>query len=122
MRRAAAGCRCSNGSSGRKRNLFILPDGRRVWPALEISTDEARDRLPPISNTSSCSTHARRWSCWRWPPRPFTPDEQRTLCEWIDRAVGHPMEARITYVDTIPRGTTGKYEDVRSEVNADDAG
>jgi hypothetical protein len=49
--------------------------------------------------------------------RSLTPAEEERLRGWVITAVGHPFEVRFRYVDSIPRGTLGKFEDFRCEVD-----
>lgn len=101
---------------GRQRQMFVLPDGRKVWPSLEISEAEHAKEMPPIQQFQLIQRTRDRLELMVVSPRLFTDDEQQLIRSWVDRAVGCRLELKITYVSDIARGATGKYEDFRCEV------
>ncbi len=48
--------------------------------------------------------------------RPLLADEEALVRSWVDMAIGFSFQLKVTYVDEIPRGRTGKYEDIRCDV------
>ncbi len=50
------------------------------------------------------------------PSRPVTREEEERLREITIRKLGYPFNIRFTYLDEIPRDSSGKFEDFRSEV------
>jgi phenylacetate-CoA ligase len=101
---------------GRQRNLLILPDGRRVWPSLELSAAEQTADAPPVQQFQLIQRTIDSLELLLVAPRLFTDDEVRLIHNWVDRAIGCHLALKITYVQEIPRGPSGKYEDVRCEV------
>ncbi|HVU87092.1 MAG TPA: hypothetical protein VHD36_07210 [Pirellulales bacterium] len=121
-----APCPCGRGLPslrrimGRQRNMAVLPDGRRRWPAIELAgTDEVAD-FPPIHQFQLIQRTRALMEMLLVVHRPLEPDEEERLRGWVIRAVGHPFEVRLQYVDAIPRATLGKFEDFRCEIDADE--
>ena len=124
--RGGAPCPCGRGLPalrrimGRQRNMAILPDGRRRWPAIELAgTDDVAD-FPPIHQFQLIQRTRTMMEMLLIVHRPLTPEEEDRLRGWVIIAVGHPFEVRFRYVDAIPRGKLGKFEDFRCDI--DDAG
>lgn len=101
---------------GRQRNMFLLPDGRKVWPALELSEAEQATEMPPVQQFQLIQRTRSRLELLVVSPRPFTDEEQQLIHAWVDRSIGCRLDLKITYVEKIERGPTGKYEDFRCEV------
>jgi hypothetical protein len=53
-------------------------------------------------------------------PRKLTPQEQTKLGEIFAASLRHPFKLNFKYLDEIPRGSNGKFEDFISEVAAVD--
>jgi phenylacetate-CoA ligase len=122
----AALCPCGRGLPalrrimGRQRNMALLPDGRRRWPAIELAgTDEVAD-FPPVHQFQLIQRTRAMMEMLLVVHRPLTPEEEERLRGWVITAVGHPFEVRFCYVDAIPRSALGKFEDFRCEVDAGD--
>ncbi len=104
---------------GRQRNMALLPDGRRRWPAVELAgTDDVAD-FPPVHQFQLIQRTRAMMEMLLVVHRPLAADEEERLRGWVTRAVGHPFEVRLQYVEAIPRSTLGKFEDFRCEVDAD---
>jgi len=98
---------------GRQRNLFILPDGRRIWPSFELRDGES---MPPIFQYQLIQRSRHELELLVVAPRTFSPDEEAFARLLVARSISPDMSLKITYVDSIPRGRTGKFEDFRCEI------
>ena len=114
-------CSCGRGLPvlrrivGRQRNMFTLPNGDRVWPSLELTADETTE-VPPVQQFQLIQRTLNGLEILLVTPRPLTDAEIAVVRAMVDRAIGHPMELKITYVEKIARGATGKYEDCRNDL------
>jgi len=121
---AEVGERCSCGRGlpvlkrivGRQRNMFLLPDGRHVWPTLEVTPEEVAT-MPPLQQFQLVQRTVESVELLLVTPRRFTAVEEQFMRHLVDRSLGCPLDLKISYVDEIPRGASGKYEDFRSEVS-----
>jgi phenylacetate-CoA ligase len=117
-------CACGRGLPvltrvlGRERSMLRLPDGRRVFP------DPYREfaRFPAIRQWQITQESPHRLRLRLAASRPLSRDEGIALCQELNRNFGHPFEIAVSYVDEIPREPSGKYVDVRSELDDDAAG
>ncbi|MBL9124642.1 MAG: phenylacetate--CoA ligase family protein [Planctomycetaceae bacterium] len=101
---------------GRQRNMAILPDGRRRWPAIELAeTDELAD-FPPIHQFQLVQRSTTAMEMLLVVHRPLSAADEDRLRAWIVSAVGYPFEVAFRYVDSIPRSPLGKFEDFRCEI------
>lgn len=99
---------------GRVRNMLTLPDGRRIWPRLSVGFYQQIAAMPikqiqvvqksleKVQLTMVCDS--------------LTTDQERVITETLCGALGHPFQVDFVYVDRIPRGPGGKYEDFMSEL------
>ncbi len=101
---------------GRQRNMAILPDGRRRWPAIELAGTDDLAEFPPIHQFQLIQRTRHMMEMLLVTQRPLESHEEELLRGWITTALGHPFEILITYVADIPRGALGKFEDFRCEV------
>ena len=104
---------------GRQRNMFLLPDGQKRWPALEIDPTAAFQGQLPVRQFQIIQRSLREIDVKLVVVRPLGSEEEaaiRTmLAEWFDDC----FAVRLIYVDEIPLGPTGKYEDFRCEIDTD---
>jgi phenylacetate-CoA ligase len=113
-------CRCGRGLPvlkrimGRERNLLVLPDGRSRWPSLGQGADLAS--LPPFHQVQIVQKTVNRLEVRAVVPAVLSRAQEDQVREYIRREFGYPFEIAFTYVDEIPRGLGGKWEDFRSEV------
>ncbi|MEQ8356861.1 MAG: hypothetical protein RH942_15065 [Kiloniellaceae bacterium] len=93
---------------GRVRNMLVLPDGQRVWPAFGTRTLVT---LGPVRQFQFVQHDRRnieaRFALWR----PFEGDEEQRLLAHVRATMPEGMTVRITLADEIPRSAGGKYED-----------
>ena len=101
---------------GRQRNLFVLPDGRRRWPALEL--DPATAGSLPVSQFQVIQRTLHDVEVKLVASRPLSPDEETLLRSHVAEWLGYEFRVTFHYVDDIPRSAGGKYEDFRCEVSA----
>jgi phenylacetate-CoA ligase len=111
-------CACGRGLPvltrvlGRVRNLVTLPTGARVG-AMFVN-DVFKDA--PVAQFQVVQRAVDHLEMRVVPTRPFTAgDEQRISADVVAR-LGHPFRITFSYLDEIPRGPGGKFEDFRSEI------
>ncbi|HEY4311713.1 MAG TPA: hypothetical protein VGN12_19865 [Pirellulales bacterium] len=102
---------------GRQRNMAILPDGRRRWPSIELVGTEDLADFPPIHQFQLIQRSRTSMEMLLVALRPLTPADEERLRGWVLTALGHPFEVGFRYVDEIPRGPLGKFEDFRCEID-----
>jgi phenylacetate-CoA ligase len=101
---------------GRQRNMLRLPSGERRWPSIELANTSAVTDFPPIHQFQLIQRSLKSLELLLVALRPLTPAEEEKLRGWVLAAAGYPFEVAIRYVDSIPRGAQGKFEDFRSEL------
>ncbi len=101
---------------GRARNMAVLPDGRRRWPAVELAGTTDLAEFPPIHQFQLVQRNLSLMEMLLVVHRRLTAMEEDRLRGWVITAVGHPFEVKFIYVDAIPRSPLGKFEDFRCEV------
>lgn len=112
-------CTCGRGLPaferivGRKRNLVVLPDGRRYWPLVGYKTwmDIAPIRQAQFFQKDRQTVEARLVT-----PRPLTPDEQSGFIGALQFALGFPFRIEISYHSMLSPSPGGKFEDFISLV------
>jgi len=50
------------------------------------------------------------------PTQPFTLEDERRISDSVVSRLGHPFRITFSYLEEIPRGPGGKFEDFRSEI------
>ena len=97
---------------GRARNMLTLPTGDRIWPMVGMAL-----RLDvPVQNFQIVQKDLESLEVRIVSAQPLNEVQEdgvrASLHEWI----GTPFRIYFSYVDEIPRGPGGKYEDFISEV------
>jgi phenylacetate-coenzyme A ligase PaaK-like adenylate-forming protein len=118
---AGAPCACGRGLPvlerilGRRRNMFVAADGRRLWPSFGARgfTDVAPVRQHQLVQKSHALLEARLVTA-----APLTPAQEDALRALILRNLPGGVEVRFAYLDAIARSANGKFEDFMSEVAA----
>jgi len=100
---------------GRRRNMLVLPDGRRRWPLTGLYEFRA---IAPIRRAQTIQLDGERLEVRFVADRAITAHEARGLAEAVRRWIGHPFEVRFTRVDAFPANASGKFEDFVSLVPA----
>ncbi len=101
---------------GRKRNMFILPSGEQRWPAFELDPTAAFTRSLPVSQFQVIQRSLREIEVMLVSYRPLTFEEEFGLRSHVSEWLGYPFDVTFTYVDSIPRSPSGKFEDFRCDV------
>ncbi len=83
---------------GRERNLATLPDGSRFWPS--FPAEDWAD-IAPIRQIQMIQKTTR---------------EEEELTKVLHASLGHPFNFTFTYLEHIPKGKNGKYEDFISRI------
>ncbi len=113
-------CSCGRGLPvlqrvmGRQRNILVLPDGQQRWPALGQAGDLAH--LPRFHQFQVIQRSLEHVEVMLVAPRVLTAQEEDAARSYLREMLGYPFEILFTYVDRIPCGPIGKFEDFRSEV------
>ncbi len=98
---------------GRSRNMLRLPDGSQVWPAFSTAMSEA---LPSLRQAQLIQRSRDRVSAVMVVARPLTADEEAAARTIVGRAVRQGLAVDLEYVAEIPRSASGKFEEVRCEI------
>ena len=111
-------CACGRGLPvlarilGRVRNLLTLPTGERMG-AMFVN-DVFKDA--PVAQFQVVQHALDHLEMRIVPTQPFTPDDERRISDSVIGRLGHPFRITFSYLDEIPRGPGGKFEDFRSEI------
>lgn len=99
---------------GRVRNTLITPDGRRHWPS--FGTMGFR-KIAPVIQSQFVQVARDRIECRLVVARPLSAGEEETLLDLVRRRLPWPFQVVAVYVDALPRGAGGKFEDFRTELS-----
>lgn len=114
-----APCDCGRGLPvirrihGRQRNMMLLPNGDRVWPAMARTT---LMHLGYIRQYQFVQVARDTIEANLVVTRPVTADEERQLIEIWHGHWPHPFKVVFKYPEAIANGPSGKIEDFRCEV------
>ena len=114
-----APCDCGRGLPGlarihgRRRNMVVLPDGRRHWPSLPSALWLA---VAPIEQFRVTQTDPSRLEIDYVMARPLTEEERSRLALALAQRLGHRFAIAWHKVERIERSAGGKYEDFVSEL------
>jgi len=112
-------CSCGRGLPvikrilGRTRNMLTLPNGDQRWPLVGFS--KFRD-IAPVKQFQFVQTSLQEILFRIVVERPLLAGEEDGLREIIRERLGHPFEIRFEYMEVIPRGKGGKYEEFVSDL------
>ena len=95
---------------GRQRNMAVLPDGSRRWPAIELRDDVALTEFPPIAQFQLIQRTLHAAELLLVTPRTLSGQEEQTVRGWAQQALGHPFDINIRYVREIPRAPTANLK------------
>ena len=99
---------------GRTRNMLTLPSGERTYPGFVNDWFEGF----PVSQFQIVQRELDDLEAKIVPSRPFTEAEEERVRAVLLERLGVPFKVTISYHDEIPRSPGGKYEDFRSELDA----
>ena len=100
---------------GRRRNMLVLPDGRKIWPSLGRIYKETSHLVRQFQfvQKSLDRIEARLVN-----ERQFTATEKAWFADILQESLRYPFAIDIIYLEEIPRSRGGKFEDFISEVVA----
>ncbi len=98
---------------GRTRNLLVLPDGSRVWPHVGLS--KLRE-IAPVTQAQMIQLTQHDLELNLVPAGDVTEDHERKIRDHVRQSLGIELAIEIKYVDAIPRGASGKYEDFMTKL------
>jgi len=116
-----AKCECGRGLPvlrrilGRQRNIFVLPNGEKRWPVLDTSI-KGLSEITCVRQFQVVQSSFTELDVNMRVTRPLTEAEQTIIRATLESALGYPFEIRIHYVDSIERGSSGKFEDYRCDI------
>lgn len=107
-------CECGRGLPvltrilGRRRNMVVLPDGRRHWPSMPSAMWHA---VAPIEQFQVAQTGIGSLEVKYVMGRPLSQEEIAGLEQALAVKLSHAFDIVWQRVDAIERGQGGKYED-----------
>jgi phenylacetate-CoA ligase len=118
---AAVGGVCSCGRTlpvlsqimGRKRNMLVLPNGKRNWPDLGMGKTGLN---LPIKQFQFVQKSLDEIEARLVTSRQFSGDEEIRFVNNLQNCLRHPFNIEIIYLEDIPRSKGGKFEDFISEI------
>ncbi len=105
---------------GRQRNMFVQPDGRTKWPSWEADAVNAFEGNLPIRQFQVVQRSLSELEVKLVATRRLAVTEEAGVRGLMARWFCEGLHVRITYVDDIPRGPSGKFEDFRCEIRSED--
>lgn len=114
-------CACGRGLpvlsrvAGRVRNMLVLADGRRYWPAFGSA---GLAEIAPILQQQLVQKSFDAIEARLVTARPLTSAEEESLRRHVQARLPAPFEIRFSYCDDLGRSAGGKFEDFVSEVVA----
>jgi len=116
---AGAPCPCGRGLPvlkrilGRVRNMLTLPNGERYWPSLHANEIH---KLAPILQQQVAQVGLNELEIRLVVARPLTAAEEEAVAEHTCASLRHRFSIAFRYLEAIPRGPTGKFEEFVSEL------
>lgn len=98
---------------GRRRNMIMLPDGRRHWPSFPVIRYSG---IAPICQIRIIQRTLTRIEAIYTAERPLSAGEKQGMVKAIQEALGYPFEVDMLMVEDIPRPANMKIEDIVSDV------
>jgi phenylacetate-CoA ligase len=105
---------------GRQRNMLVLPNGEKRWPVWEMDVLEAFDGRLPVRQYQAIQRSRNEIELKLVATHPLSADEESKIRRLFGVLLDEGMQVHFNYVDSIPRGPNGKFEDFRCEL-VDDA-
>jgi len=99
---------------GRVRNMITLPNGEKHWPF--VGSSAYRD-IADIQQFQLVQTKFDHLDVKLVTGEPLTKMQEQQLTEVIHQSTSFPFDISFIYLDEIPRGKNGKYEDFISEIS-----
>jgi len=98
---------------GRRRNMLVLPNGERGWPAFGMSLWV---ETLPITQFQFVQKSLDRIEARLVTSRQLTAEEESSFKDILRENFRHPFNIDIIFLENIPRSSGGKFEDFISEV------
>jgi phenylacetate-CoA ligase len=101
---------------GRHQDMATLPTGEKRWTLLSTGNIESFLEIAPIRQYQFVQKDLRTFEVRLVIDRDLSDGEKEKIRDWVREKVGYPFDVTFTFVDEIPRTTSGKYRDFISEV------
>lgn len=115
-------CACGRGLPvltrihGRRRNMVVLPDGRRHWPSFPAIRYTG---IAPICQIRIVQRTLHEVEAVYTSERPLSGEETQGMVRAIQESLGYPFAVETRRVEEIPRPPNMKFEDIVSDVAVD---
>jgi len=112
-------CACGRGLPvltrvlGRQRNFVTLPSGEKRFPE---AWAKLTDIAPEIRQFQLTQKSLEKIEVKLVVAAPLTNSKELQLAQYLIEKFGHPFDYQFVYVNDIPRGENGKFEEFISEV------
>lgn len=112
-------CSCGRGLPvlnrivGRVRNMLVLPNGDRYWPAFGM---RKLVKIAPVKQILFVQTTLDTIEINLSVFEPLSPEQEEALRQHLQRLLPQPFNFLFKYHDELPRSQGGKQEDFRCEV------
>lgn len=103
---------------GRVQDMVILPNGERRWTLLSTGNIETFLEIAPIRQYQFIQKDTQTIEVRLVVDRDLTDLEQDAIRNWVVTKLDHPFSVTFAFVESIPRTSSGKYQDFISEVVA----
>jgi phenylacetate-CoA ligase len=121
---AQAGERCPCGRGlptlsrilGRRQNMLRRPNGEALWPLLSSSDIRRLVAIAPILQYQIAQTGRDALVVRIVSARPLGRAERSALVDWAKQKFGGIYRIEVTEHEDLPRGPSGKFQDVVSEI------
>ncbi len=113
-------CSCGRGLPtirrilGRVRNMLVLPNGEKIWPAFG---SRGLTAIAPVRQHQVIQRSATHLEARLVTERNLTAAEEEQLARHMTARIPAKMSVTFTYLEDIPRSKSGKFEDFMSEVD-----
>lgn len=102
---------------GRKRSRLRLPSGESLFPYLGEHGDITRATGVALHQFQCVQHSTEEIELKLVMARPLDTQEQASVTALMQRNLGHPFRMRFSFLQDIPRGPSGKYEDFLSLIS-----
>jgi len=99
---------------GRRRNMIVLPDGRRHWPSFPKIRYSG---IAPISQIRIIQRTLTDVEAIFTSDRPLSSGEENGVVKAIQDALDYPFKVKLVHVEEMPRQENMKFEDIVSEID-----
>ena len=113
-------CTCGRGLPtvnrivGRTRNMLAMPNGELYWPAL---SNKVWQKIVPVRKFQLCQVALDRIEVWLVTQNPVTHEQEARMSHVLATSLPAPYHLDFHYVEDIPAGPGGKFEQVLNRVS-----